>query len=215
MMKISKTLIAVAVSLALSPVVLAQQSGSQSGGMQNPGTGAGDSAAQPGVQSPSGSGTTSPGSGDTMQRAPGSSDTMQGAPGAGDQRAPGAHSPSATSPGMSTRTPGANDPNQRTPGTAQTPAQPGSGMAGTANAETIRQVQKQLNDRGMQAGPVDGVMGPMTRSAVQEFQRAQGLDGGGNLTPQTLSALGVQPQGSSGPQRDRTSSAPDTTRPGG
>lgn len=83
-------------------------------------------------------------------------------------------------------------------GTMQNPiGTPASAQSGMQDAETVRKVQKQLNDRGMQAGPVDGILGPKTRAALQEFQRSQGLQGGGNLNQQTLAALGVQQQGAS------------------
>jgi len=50
-------------------------------------------------------------------------------------------------------------------------------------------VQEALARRGYYAGEVDGVIGPETRSAIQEFQRDNGLSVTGRITPQLLQAL--------------------------
>jgi peptidoglycan hydrolase-like protein with peptidoglycan-binding domain len=60
------------------------------------------------------------------------------------------------------------------------------------DAQTVRQVQKTLNDRGFRTGGVDGLMGPQTQAALVNFQRAEKLQPTGKLDSQTLSALGVQ-----------------------
>ena len=60
-----------------------------------------------------------------------------------------------------------------------------------ANGSTIRAAQEALNDKGYNAGAVDGLWGPHTRSAVLDFQQAQGIAQSGELDQQTLSALGV------------------------
>lgn len=65
------------------------------------------------------------------------------------------------------------------------------GSSSMMSAETIRQVQQQLTDRGHNPGPVDGIMGPNTRSALRAFKQAQGLSGTG-LDQATLSVLGVE-----------------------
>jgi hypothetical protein len=56
----------------------------------------------------------------------------------------------------------------------------------------VRDVQRSLNDRGYDAGPVDGMWGQSTESALREFQQANGFAQTGDLDPRTLSALGVQ-----------------------
>ena len=56
---------------------------------------------------------------------------------------------------------------------------------------TVRAVQQALNDRGYNAGPVDGQWSASTQEAVKRFQRASGLPETGDLAPSTLSALGV------------------------
>jgi len=59
------------------------------------------------------------------------------------------------------------------------------------SSSTVRAVQQALNDRGYNAGPVDGQWGATTQEAVKRFQRASGLPDTGELAPSTLSALGV------------------------
>jgi phage tail tape-measure protein len=39
----------------------------------------------------------------------------------------------------------------------------------------VRNVQQALNDKGYNAGPIDGQWGPATEDAVRKFQRASGL----------------------------------------
>jgi formate hydrogenlyase subunit 3/multisubunit Na+/H+ antiporter MnhD subunit len=64
-------------------------------------------------------------------------------------------------------------------------------------------VQLHLNDLGYEAGPVDGLVGPRTRSAIRRFQQDQGADRTGDVTfdllgrirSATASALTVDPAG--------------------
>jgi peptidoglycan hydrolase-like protein with peptidoglycan-binding domain len=63
------------------------------------------------------------------------------------------------------------------------------------SAATVREVQLVLADRGYYNGPIDGVIGSATRSALTAFQRAENLEPTGGLNARTLAVLGVQPQG--------------------
>lgn len=54
------------------------------------------------------------------------------------------------------------------------------------NKEEIRQMQAALNERGYSAGPVDGIAGTGTRSALQAFQRDTGLIADGYPTREVL-----------------------------
>ena len=56
---------------------------------------------------------------------------------------------------------------------------------------TIRQVQQALKDKGYDPGPVDGVMGVRTKSALTQYQKDRGLPVG-QLDLETLNSLGVQ-----------------------
>jgi hypothetical protein len=58
----------------------------------------------------------------------------------------------------------------------------------------VRNVQQALNDKGYNAGPMDGQWGPATEDAVRKFQRASGLPETGQLERSTLNALGVAPR---------------------
>lgn len=54
-------------------------------------------------------------------------------------------------------------------------------------------VQSQLNARGYAAGPVDGIMGPRTRSAIQRFQADTGLPVDGGMNDALIASLRRQP----------------------
>lgn len=56
----------------------------------------------------------------------------------------------------------------------------------------VRDAQAALNDKGYNAGPVDGVWGPSTESAVRRYQADKGLTQSGTLDGATLASLGVQ-----------------------
>ncbi len=66
------------------------------------------------------------------------------------------------------------------------------GSSASMDRETVRQVQQALQSKGHNPGPIDGVMGPRTRSALQAYQRANNLTGAKGLDQQTMSSLGVQ-----------------------
>jgi hypothetical protein len=54
----------------------------------------------------------------------------------------------------------------------------------SANQSAVMRVQAGLNDLGYNAGPIDGVMGPQTRSAIRTYQRDHGLPVDGRPTEQ-------------------------------
>ncbi|WP_135469345.1 peptidoglycan-binding domain-containing protein [Crenalkalicoccus roseus] len=105
------------------------------------------------------------------------------------------------------------DPQVRVPGVAEGPqrgaqgqraADARAGQAGMSRGE-VRDLQRALNDRGYQAGPVDGIWGPRTRSALMEFQRAQGMEPTGRVDSNVRQALnlGTGRQGGMQPRDDR------------
>jgi localization factor PodJL len=55
-----------------------------------------------------------------------------------------------------------------------------------ADPPTVMYVQRTLNDRGFNAGPVDGVFGPRTRAAIERFQRTAKLSPDGVASPELL-----------------------------
>ena len=63
-----------------------------------------------------------------------------------------------------------------------------------ASSEDIRTVQKSLNDKGYDAGPVDGVLGLRTRAAIRQYQASEKLTVNGRLDAETAGKLGVGPE---------------------
>jgi peptidoglycan hydrolase-like protein with peptidoglycan-binding domain len=53
----------------------------------------------------------------------------------------------------------------------------------------VRSAQEALERSGFSVGPVDGVLGPRTQSALREFQQQKGLPRSGLLDRDTLKAL--------------------------
>lgn len=58
-------------------------------------------------------------------------------------------------------------------------------------ADGVREVQQALVDKGYDPGPVDGIMGTRTRTAIREFQSDKGIPATGRLDEETQRALGV------------------------
>ena len=59
-----------------------------------------------------------------------------------------------------------------------------------ADKPTVMYVQHSLNRLGFNAGPVDGLVGPRTRSAVSAYLSSVGEDGAGSdITPALLQRL--------------------------
>jgi peptidoglycan hydrolase-like protein with peptidoglycan-binding domain len=59
------------------------------------------------------------------------------------------------------------------------------------DTSNVRELQQTLNDKGFDAGPVDGKAGRQTKAAIKKLQQAQGLTASGKLDQQTLAALSV------------------------
>ncbi len=55
---------------------------------------------------------------------------------------------------------------------------------------TAKEIQTALKNAGYYNGSVDGKIGPMTKRAIEEFQKANGLGADGKVGPKTWSALG-------------------------
>ncbi len=67
------------------------------------------------------------------------------------------------------------------------------------NCETIRSVQRRLNQLGYRAGPEDGIMGPQTHRAISAYQTRAGMAPNGMLTPDLVDGMMA---GSTGKQAD-------------
>ncbi|MEW5727636.1 MAG: peptidoglycan-binding protein [Pseudomonadota bacterium] len=59
--------------------------------------------------------------------------------------------------------------------------------------EQTRLVQRRLNREGYWAGPVDGRVGALTRQAIRQYQRDQGLAVTGRISPDLVARLGAEP----------------------
>lgn len=60
------------------------------------------------------------------------------------------------------------------------------------NQTRMRQAQKQLQEAGFTPGALDGMLGPQTRVALQQYQAKHGLPKTGELDEATRKALSVQ-----------------------
>jgi len=58
--------------------------------------------------------------------------------------------------------------------------------------DIIRKLQQALNNKGYQAGPVDGIYGARTTQAVRKYQRDSKIPGDGQLTIELVEALKIK-----------------------
>ena len=58
--------------------------------------------------------------------------------------------------------------------------------------DAVIALQERLNERGFDAGPADGIPGPMTRAAIRRFQQANDMVADGFPSRQVLEALSLQ-----------------------
>jgi len=64
-----------------------------------------------------------------------------------------------------------------------------------SRGDVVREVQQGLADAGFSPGPIDGIFGSRTMSAVMAFQTARGLLVDGKVGPQTKGALAASDSG--------------------
>jgi len=84
-----------------------------------------------------------------------------------------------------------------------------SGGVGTSNAQTVRQVQQALKDKGHDPGAIDGVMGAKTRAALRSYQSSQNLTGSTGLDAKTMESLGITASATRTPTAGGNSAEPD------
>jgi peptidoglycan hydrolase-like protein with peptidoglycan-binding domain len=73
----------------------------------------------------------------------------------------------------------------------KSPSAAASGAASQAqSSDLVKQAQQKLSQAGHKV-QADGVMGPKTEAALKEFQQAKGIEASGELNKDTLAALGV------------------------
>ena len=75
-------------------------------------------------------------------------------------------------------------------GTSQ-PAQNVGNLWGNwaSSQQEIRQAQEQLRDQGLYHGQIDGILGPGTKRALQQFQQKNGLQVTATLDQPTMNKL--------------------------
>jgi hypothetical protein len=61
---------------------------------------------------------------------------------------------------------------------------------GADSPDSLRQVQSTLEREGYYSGPVDGVLGPQTREAIENYQRDHRLTVTGKVTSAMLNRMG-------------------------
>ena len=66
---------------------------------------------------------------------------------------------------------------------------PAQGTLPMEESARVREIQLALRSAGFNPGPVDGLMGQRTRTAVRDFQVAHGLSSDGKIGPKTWSKL--------------------------
>ncbi|MGH9378775.1 MAG: peptidoglycan-binding domain-containing protein [Terriglobia bacterium] len=70
-------------------------------------------------------------------------------------------------------------------------ATPGAGTSTVSRRQNVKQVQESLRDKGYYSGKVDGLLGPQTRKAIRQYQKAENLRVTGRLDAKTAGKLGV------------------------
>lgn len=79
-----------------------------------------------------------------------------------------------------------------------------------SRGDEVKELQSILDDLGFNPGPIDGIFGPKTESAVKKFQESQGLVIDGIVGPKTWSKL--DPEGHN-PEEIEKDSQVDTPLP--
>ena len=64
--------------------------------------------------------------------------------------------------------------------------------ASASDHGNVKRVQETLRDKGYDPGPIDGVMGSQTRTAIRQYQTAENLPVTGHLDGETAGKLGVE-----------------------
>lgn len=79
-------------------------------------------------------------------------------------------------------------------GSASSSSSEGNGSSASSSSvskNTIKKVQKRLNELGYDCGTPDGIMGSKTKRALKKFQKDSGLTADGIIGQKTLEALGL------------------------
>jgi peptidoglycan hydrolase-like protein with peptidoglycan-binding domain len=66
-----------------------------------------------------------------------------------------------------------------------------SSAAATSEPRFVREAQRTLGELGYRPGPIDGVVGRRTQSALASYQRSEGIPVTGHLDAETLVRLDI------------------------
>jgi len=83
------------------------------------------------------------------------------------------------------------------------------------SSRTVRRAQRALQQRGFNPGSIDGIYGPQTASAIEDFQRANNMQADGQLDNQVLQALNVNRSGNNSATRTGSSNRSGNASSGG
>jgi peptidoglycan hydrolase-like protein with peptidoglycan-binding domain len=75
------------------------------------------------------------------------------------------------------------------------------GSTTMVSADQVRQAQQQLTAQGLYNGPIDGVIGPDTRRALQQYQRNHNMQQTATLDGDTLRSLNSQTSSATGARK--------------
>jgi len=98
---------------------------------------------------------------------------------------------------------------------AQTQPSGAAASGATSQAQSsdlVKQAQQKLSQAGHKV-QADGVMGPRTEAALKEFQQAKGIEASGELNKDTLAALGVSGEVTTGSAATGGSSSGQSQQP--
>lgn len=74
------------------------------------------------------------------------------------------------------------------------------------SSSEMKQVQEKLKSEGLYKGQIDGIEGPETKQALEQYQKQQNLQQTGSLDQETLDKLGVSQTEGSGSSMPPSSS---------
>jgi peptidoglycan hydrolase-like protein with peptidoglycan-binding domain len=88
-------------------------------------------------------------------------------------------------------------------GTSQPPPAHTAGAPLHVSPDTVKHIQSNLQAQNLYTGPIDGIVGPKTKSALRQYQQREGLTPTGQIDTTTLQRLGgsaslSKPSGSAG-----------------
>jgi peptidoglycan hydrolase-like protein with peptidoglycan-binding domain len=75
-------------------------------------------------------------------------------------------------------------------GTSQPPPAHTAGAPLHVSPDTVKHIQTNLQAQNLYTGPIDGIVGPKTKSALREYQQREGLTPTGQIDTTTLQRLG-------------------------